>query len=147
MTVEQVVDINRPALKPHISASASLEMAFLEFAKTQWGKYDARGARLVPPHDRHKSDAGRRVESGLSTEARLNGDLSVESVIVISAGHRIIRSTCCGIRRTPSGSCTPICWRKSVTMLRVGTLAESVAISTGANHLHFAISLLGCAAR
>jgi len=38
-----------------------------------------------------------------------------------------------------------MCWKKSSTIPRVGTLAESVAILMGANHLHFAISLVGCA--
>ena len=38
-----------------------------------------------------------------------------------------------------------MCWKKSSTIPRVGTLAESVAILMGANHLHLAISLVGCA--
>jgi hypothetical protein len=36
----------------------------------------------------------------------------------------------------------PMCLKKSSTIPRVGTLAGSVVILTGANHLHFAISLL-----
>jgi len=148
LRVEQVIDnTSSRTIAGHECIRLTLEWLSWGFAKTQWGKHGDRGTGLADAHDRHTSDAGCRARSGLPTEVSLNGDFNVESVIVISVAHGVTPSTCCDIRRTSSGSSMPMCWKKSSTMPRVGTLAESVDILPGANHLHLAISLLGCAVR
>ena len=148
LRIEQVIDnTSSRTIAAHERIGFTEKWFASGFAKTQRREHGDRGTGLADPHDRHKSDAGCRAGAALPTEVSLNGHFNVESVIVISAAHGVTRSTCCDVRRTSSGSGMPICRKKSSTMPRVGTLAESVAILTGANHLHLAISLLGCAVR
>ena len=148
LRIEQVIDnTSSRTIAAHECIRLTEEWLSLGFAKTQRRKHGDRGTGLADPHDRHKSDAVFGTGSGLPSEVSLNGDFNVESVIVISAAHGSPGPLAATSAVRHPAACMPICRKKSSTMPRVGTLAESVAILTGANHLHLAISLLGCGVR
>jgi hypothetical protein len=121
---EQVIDnTSSRTIAAHQRVGFAEKWLAARFAETQWGEHGDRGTGLADPHDRHRSDAGCRAGSGLPTEVSLNGHFNVESVVVLSAAHRVTPFHL--LRRPPyvirfRNADVP---EESSTMPRVGTLA------------------------